>query len=1302
MTSIEEVIARSRQPGGFSEHRRFTVARDRAIEKLRQFALADPHYYILELIQAAVANDANYIDIRMNASQVMFSYVGGHYLKVELEQLFDFLFASRANVEQGSLRLLALGVNALMLFEPDQIMLESGDGTLEGTTRIVVRGRDGVVELGTPERALQGTFLAATGLKRGKVEGRSALQQVGGRPREYAAIEERCIVAPVPVIVNGEPIFGYSSQRSPKLFGYSRSVSFDEGDFYGTIGIASRPSGAVFRLVTHGVWVQTVTHDFADLDTGFGNALLGGVISFDHFRKTADHGGIVRDEIYVQMWQRLLPYMEQLRFGAQGQRLADIRQADGSMAKPGQVIGNLRESPGVVLSRVNPSSDEGRRQAAWEYACQVGELLGWPVMQVNEAQEHFVRSVAGEAKQIVVPNVDVPQELAFYGRPVERLPPRPWLMEPVTCPSVTMDEVNAWIDTYELGGQFLGGSSRTLREQALGGSRPIKTTLFTLADPVPGEGEGQETTGSLASFQTRDALVVQVRVCERLVREFRMEAVFPGQVLVIDIPDVQPHRLLQVIVKGEPEAVVLIAQAIVQMMTPTLEAQGRVALQEVALTDVQPNRLAARRILAGLAHATIMRLSSADEHRASTSITLLDRGMDPAMLDLPVLETLAGAPVSVRGLARMMQEGAGLVYGVIPEVEADLEGLDLHRILQLDAYLERLVIELVGVAAYVRIDSRDVLAEYRGVVCRDIALGLHGYADFPLLVEGVDPTQWPLAEQQACVLALVKQLTAQVNATHGSVPQENRRQALRHLQWFAVHGQGWQTPTSDALVEDLPLFLTSQGKGASCTQIRQVQQGAGVLRMFDGIARDITASGYASGRNGAHAQVGDDLDLAMNPYVFWLLAQHGPIVGLTDHGLREVAAEGMDLDGSAGTYLDQIELQDEVFEGVLELPFLEDEQGAHAPSLGRSSVLVVAADRSRVFVIEDTFLAYGVVGVVKLKSQKVDPDLVRVMILDRAVALLVRQVERLVRGQLVEGEAYEQAVMRLLHFAGQHLQFVRRADGMVEVRISDALAQRVFDLPLFKARRGNPLSARRVFYEFRAALLTRSETDFETLQWLDALVAVEELSADLRAWLQALLVPERVHCPAERGRARRELVAPPQLPVPSSGEQAGAELVVEAGAMQSASGRAAVLEATLMHWLSTLRPDLETWEGVRRSDSMIVISIREHQQMRHRRLIGREEILLMLEKFGQPIFRRENEESKVQTEGMMIWLNPQHWLVRWVLATGPSEARPLAWLLLAIYAEMNETLAAVRNVDERAFQQRIFEALTTERLQWVG
>ena len=59
MASIDAVIAQARRPGAFAERRRFTLARAQAISKLREFALADPAAYILELIQSAIANGAD-------------------------------------------------------------------------------------------------------------------------------------------------------------------------------------------------------------------------------------------------------------------------------------------------------------------------------------------------------------------------------------------------------------------------------------------------------------------------------------------------------------------------------------------------------------------------------------------------------------------------------------------------------------------------------------------------------------------------------------------------------------------------------------------------------------------------------------------------------------------------------------------------------------------------------------------------------------------------------------------------------------------------------------------------------------------------------------------------------------------------------------------------------------------------------------------------------------------------------------------------------------------------------------------
>src|SRR5690606_10185984 len=213
MSAIDQVIARARQAdGGFSERKQFKLARRRAIEKLRRFALADPYFYILEIIQAAVAGGADYVDISCSEGDVLVSWTGGSLREDELAALFDFLFASKERIDLAHIRSLALGVNALMLFEPEQVVIESGDGTPGNTTRMVVRAGAEAVDVGRADGTLAGTYIRATRLNRDKVAEATGRRGDDNGGLEYATVELRCLAAPVPVVFNGQPLFGWSRQ----------------------------------------------------------------------------------------------------------------------------------------------------------------------------------------------------------------------------------------------------------------------------------------------------------------------------------------------------------------------------------------------------------------------------------------------------------------------------------------------------------------------------------------------------------------------------------------------------------------------------------------------------------------------------------------------------------------------------------------------------------------------------------------------------------------------------------------------------------------------------------------------------------------------------------------------------------------------------------------------------------------------------------------------------------------------------------------------------------------------------------
>lgn len=206
MSAIDQVIARARMAGdiGFTERRQFKLARSRAIEKLRRFALADPYFYILELIQSAIASGATWVDIgcgERNSDDVRVSWTGGAHLReAELGALFDFLFAAKDRVDIAQTRSLALGVNALMLFAPTMIVIESGDGSEGGTTRMVIRQGIDQVDVGKAEGVLHGTYVRAIGLDRAKVARETHRNGTREGGLEYATIELRCLAAPVPIV----------------------------------------------------------------------------------------------------------------------------------------------------------------------------------------------------------------------------------------------------------------------------------------------------------------------------------------------------------------------------------------------------------------------------------------------------------------------------------------------------------------------------------------------------------------------------------------------------------------------------------------------------------------------------------------------------------------------------------------------------------------------------------------------------------------------------------------------------------------------------------------------------------------------------------------------------------------------------------------------------------------------------------------------------------------------------------------------------------------------------------------------
>lgn len=1203
MSGIEEIIARSRQPGTFVERRTFTVARDRAIAKMRKFALASPYHYVLELIQAAVSNGAQYVDLDLRGSRMGLSYVGGGFSPDELGRLFDFLFASKEDVDTADVRQLALGLNALFLFEPDEIVLESGDGTPKGTTRVRIAGGD-TVEVGRPEAPLRGTYVVARGLSGG------GLGANAPRRGEMAAIESRCLTAPVPIVVNSEPLFGYSRSRTPKLFGYQRWVPFDEGDLYGAVGLGSTADDRVFHLLTWGVLIESVRAE------PFPGLKLGGIVCFDRFHKTVDHAAIVRDERLDEMFARLRPYAQMLRDG-RATATYDLRLLHGPALDPR----GLRELTRKVRTLVVVPATAARSPAPVERARQIGEALSAPVLVAGDTDADAVRLIAGPGVRVVEPHVGDDTDLAFYRQPPAEPPAPPWLVAPLrgdTLDAARLAEVlqgdgvlppllPAEIDPRE---HFLG---------ALGRRTEVRPTVFVPEQPpCPG------------------GLAVELVSVDRRVALFPVDSRFTGGLLRIEVDGASPRVLLSRW-PGTTDTTLasLVAYAVVRLSAPALETAERRVMGGIERGRVVVGSTASRAVFGAVARSGLLRLRTDAEGFVSPRFSLLDPQLPPSLLDLPIVRTLDGREASAHDLEGLLEATGGVLYGTLPDVPADLEGLDGSRILELDAQQERLLVALVGEASYVRIDARDVLAEYGGLRVRDFALGLRAWPDFPLLVEGADPASLPPPTRKLAEQTLVRRL---MQLFAGGPTEELRRQAARHLIWYLRRRRpaGGQDG-GVAEVDRLPLFLDVDGVARSLEDLRGLLAGSGVP-MHDGWSVDPADLGPLTDAIGrplapGRAEVPPFRGLAMNPFARHVLSLLGRVVPVFDFDLTDPEAKA-DPRPPETAYAVSVPVETDFATGLMGLPMVD---------VAEPAVAVVDERRRTMGVLREAVRDDGVVGVLRVTGG--DASAERLAGLARhGVAMLFHEVLRRLPDMAADDARRLRCLAAALRWAGRRTMFVARPDGSVSLDVRDPLAERILDLPVFPTTGGLPATARRLLTEHAAACAGVLPDSARTT--LDPSVP-----APLRAWLDEVRSAARVVRPAAGKLAPRAEADPTRNPKRLAAWIA--ELLTSLGAVEGRSHPLAV----------QIGPGVQgRWDSSRkgRIDELVVACL--------------------------PILTREGPRQ-------LLVLDASHALAARLLADPQGDREALAWVLLACYGRLNEALAAVSDEDELAFQQRVLDLL---------
>ncbi|NVB40748.1 hypothetical protein G6O69_23110 [Pseudenhygromyxa sp. WMMC2535] len=1233
MSAIDQVIARARMAGesGFSERRQFKLARSRAIEKLRRFALANPYFYVLELIQAAVAGGAEFVDVGCGGGDITISWVGGALSEDELAQLFDFLFASKQRVDIAHVRSLALGVNAVLLFSPESVIIESGDGSAAGTARMVIGEGAEQVDVGRGEGRMAGTFVRVTGLDRAKVRRETGHRGDAEGSLEYGVIEQRCLTAPVPVMFNGTPLFGWSKQRVPGLFGYQKVRSFDEGDLYGTIGLNPSGGQAVFRLLTHGVWVQSYQHELIP------NKWIGGVVCFDRLHKTVDHSGFVRDEVFDELWLRLLPYAEEL-VGARAVDSTQITTGEGLAYGINELRVCLREQPRAVVA--SPALSEAKVEAV----AGIADRLDAQLLRAEADHLGRLRVLGGRELLLWYIDEDCDEDLRFYAQ-AELPPPGPASLLPV----IELDPMTA----DKLLDLLAAASGTSIEEDerariwrpALGESGQIQARLYTPTEPRA----------------ARRGLLVELTSTGRLLERRLFASAHPGRVLRVELPTAGPSRIRR---QFEDRPLLWgIAERFAALCVPLLHEQDRRVLRGLGVGSIAATADEAKMALQVISRVTVTRLRGARPGRVSAglSFSLLRAvtGFDP--FAIPLLPTVSGAAMSLRALALLSDETGGLVYGRVPTVPADLEGLDTARILDLDEDREHTLLGLLGDSGYVRVDARDVLAEHAGLQVRDMAVGLRAYPDFPVLVEGPASALERLAAldaagREALTAELVALLWARVlAAATGREEEEHRRQALRHLQWIACRiARTQESPDVAAELLELPLFLDLDGQAWCLRQvIASLQAPEGLLVYYAHVLGGAELGTLAAAVRGEGvARGGRPSTLAVSGFVYRLLVPLGRVRLAFDFDLDDLEA-GHNPVTACEAFLVSDRFEASWGGGVLGVP---------ARRLDEYRVQLSARERGAVGALDELARLYGLVGSIEIDAgawteQTLDAVVQRID--EQGEALLSALVARL--PELAEDrQRYAVALEVLLTYVGEQLSLIGDHGGLF-ISLHTSLAERILGLPLFDIGGATRCSGERLVQRFRRHFESGGAQQAGAVDW--PAILAKDTPAPALAWLDAHLQPARVILPASAG-----------------GEEAGGDdttttvtvTTTVTGALQPWPSErpldAAGLAWNLDHWLERLRPDRRQPErGPAFSPTRVRIV--EHA------LPG-----------GSSIFG----------DDVGVEIHVAHPMV--VAALADPGSRTLAWALLGLYGYINALWEFVRNSDEMSFQRVVAQALSSGEL----
>lgn len=297
----------------------FTIDPEQAREKLRHYQLADPHRYVLLLVEAAILLGADKLEFEIDSDDVHLRFGGAVLEHAQLENIYASLFAQAEQLallapEQLSrlrgLQQLGFALNSAMALNPRFARVVS----------IGADGRGSALELHPSAPDSLARVDAQPPGNHVHVKDRfriglvvEFLRSLDGRLTEAVLLREHCRWSRTPVFVNGEPISSATAEFDADV--WSVVDVLDEGRVVGRAALGlhtpaaaghsqlERPSA---ELLCNGVFIETCSLEGRTVSG------LRAIVDSRRLRKDVSQTKLVHDADYEAVLAQIRVAQDQL------------------------------------------------------------------------------------------------------------------------------------------------------------------------------------------------------------------------------------------------------------------------------------------------------------------------------------------------------------------------------------------------------------------------------------------------------------------------------------------------------------------------------------------------------------------------------------------------------------------------------------------------------------------------------------------------------------------------------------------------------------------------------------------------------------------------------------------------------------------------------------------------------------------------------------------------------------------------------------------------------------------------------